>query len=166
MLLKRVKYHNFRPFIGNQEIEFNQDAGKNVTVILGQNTFGKSTFVLSFIWCLYGESRFDHPNDILNKKVEKKMSFGQQETAWVEVEFEDGDCVYTVRRTQLFTMGQKGHLNANSSEVSMTYVTSKGETKNLGKFQNEVNDAIRAILPMDLSSFFFFEGPYQAVRSI
>ena len=126
MLLKRVKYHNFRPFIGNQEIEFNQDAGKNVTVILGQNTFGKSTFVLSFIWCLYGESRFDHPNDILNKKVEKKMSFGQQETAWVEVEFEDGDCVYTVRRTQLFTMGQKGHLNANSSEVSMTYVTSKG----------------------------------------
>jgi len=161
MLLKRVKYHNFRPFIGNQEIVFTQDSGKsgqNVTVILGQNTFGKSTFVLSFIWCLYGESRFDHPNDILNKKVEKKMSFGQQETAWVEVEFEDGDCVYTVRRTQLFTMGQKGHLNANSSEVSMTYVTSKGETKNLGKFQNEVNDAIRAILPLDLSSFFFFEG--------
>ena len=80
MLLKKVKYHNFRPFIGNQEIEFAQDPGKNVTVILGQNTFGKSTFVLSFIWCLYGESRFDHSNDILNKKVEKKMSFGQQET--------------------------------------------------------------------------------------
>ena len=161
MLLKRVKYHNFRPFIGNQEIKFTQESGKNgqnVTVILGQNTFGKSTFVLSFIWCLYGESRFDHPNDILNKKVEKKMSFGQQETAWVEVEFEDGDCVYTVRRTQLFTMGQKGHLNTNDTEVSMSYVTSKGETKNLGKFQHEVNDAIRAILPVDLSSFFFFEG--------
>ena len=86
------------------------------------------------------------------------MSFGQQETAWVEVEFEDGDCVYTVRRTQLFTMGQKGHLNASDTEVSMSYVTSKGETKNLGKFQHEVNDAIRAILPVDLSSFFFFEG--------
>ena len=25
MLLKRVKYHNFRPFIGNQEIVFTQD---------------------------------------------------------------------------------------------------------------------------------------------
>ena len=158
MLLKRVKYHNFRPFIGNQEIEFKQDSGKNVTVILGKNTFGKSTFVLSFIWCFYGESRFDHPNDILNKKVEKKMSFGQQETAWVEVEFEDDDCVYTVRRTQLFTMGQKGNLNANNSEVSMTYVTPNGETKNVGRFQNEVNDAIRSILPLDLSSFFFFEG--------
>jgi AAA15 family ATPase/GTPase len=54
MLLKRVKYHNFRPFIGNQEITFTQESGQNgqnVTVILGQNTFGKSTFVLSFI-CL------------------------------------------------------------------------------------------------------------------
>lgn len=158
MLLKRIKYHNFRPFIGDQEIKLTQDSAKNVTVILGKNTFGKSTFVLSFIWCLYGESRFDRPNDILNKKVEKKMSFGQQETAWVEVEFEDGDCVYTVRRTQLFTMGQNGHLNSSETEASLTYVTASGETKNLGQFQHEVNDAIRSILPLDLSSFFFFEG--------
>jgi DNA repair exonuclease SbcCD ATPase subunit len=73
MLLKRIKYHNFRPFIGDQEIVFSQEPGengKNVTVILGQNTFGKSTFVLSFIWCLYGDSRFDKPHDILNKKIE------------------------------------------------------------------------------------------------
>ena len=161
MLLKRIKYHNFRPFIGDQEIEFTQETGKdgkNVTVILGQNTFGKSTFVLSFIWCLYGESRFDRPNDILNKKIEKKMSFGQQETAWVEVEFEDGDHVYTMRRTQLFTMGQNGFLNSNGTSAKLTYVTPTGETKSLGQFQNDVNEAIRSILPSDLSSFFFFEG--------
>ena len=62
MLLKKIRYNNFRPFIGQQEIDFKADADKdnaNVTVILGENTFGKSTFVLSFIWCLYGESRFD-----------------------------------------------------------------------------------------------------------
>lgn len=158
MLLKRIKYHNFRPFIGDQEIVFSQDDEKNVTVILGQNTFGKSTFVLSFIWCLYGESRFDRPDDILNKKVERKMSFGQKETAWVEVEFEDEGFVYTVRRTQMFVMGQNGRLNADNSLVSLDYVDSSGKSGKLGKYQHEVNEAIRGILPLDLSSFFFFEG--------
>lgn len=158
MLLRKIKYHNFRPFIGDQDIEFASEFDKNVTVILGQNTFGKSTFVLSFIWCLYGESRFDHPNDILNKKVEKRLSVGQQASAWVEVEFEDGGCIYTVKRTQRFTMGYNGNLTANETIATMTYVTASGETKTLGKFQHEVNDAIRAILPVDLSAFFFFEG--------
>ena len=92
MLLKSVKYHNFRPFLGDQEIKLvpeNHDEDKNVTIILGNNTFGKSTFVLSFIWCLYGESRFTRANDILNKKIENSMPNDSTETAFVEVEFED-----------------------------------------------------------------------------
>lgn len=161
MLLKRIQYYNFRPFLGKQEINLTAGPGKkdaNVTVLLGENTFGKSTFVLSFIWCLYGESRFDRPNDILNKKVEDKMSFGQQETAWVEVEFEDDGIAYCMKRSQLFTMGQNGKLNTNGTTAALTYVTPTGESVTLGKYQNEVNDAIRSILPKDLSSFFFFEG--------
>lgn len=161
MLLKKIRYNNFRPFIGQQEIDFKADADKdnaNVTVILGENTFGKSTFVLSFIWCLYGESRFDRPNDILNKKIEERMSFGEQEKAWVEIEFEDDGLSYRIKRTQLFTMGKNGKLHSNNTEAILTYVTPAGETVTLGKYQNEVNDTIRAILPKDLSSFFFFEG--------
>lgn len=162
MLLKRIRYYNFRPFIGQQEINFlgcSSPDDANVTVILGENTFGKSTIVLSFIWCLYGESRFDRPNDILNKKVEEQMSFGQQEKAWVEIEFEDNGCSYCMKRTQLFTMGKNGKLNSsNDTQAVLTYVTPNGETKTLGKYQNEVNDTIRAILPKDLAAFFFFEG--------
>lgn len=161
MLLKKIRYCNFRPFIGKQEIDFIADFGEddaNVTVILGENTFGKSTFVLSFIWCLYGESRFDRPNDILNKKVEEQMSFGQQERAWVEIEFEDDGLSYRIKRSQLFTMGKNGKLVSNETEAVLTYVTANGETVTLGKYQNEVNDTIRAILPKDLASFFFFEG--------
>lgn len=161
MLLKKIRYCNFRPFIGKQEIDFIADFSEddaNVTVILGENTFGKSTFVLSFIWCLYGESRFDRPNDILNKKVEEQMSFGQQERAWVEIEFEDDGLSYRIKRSQLFTMGKNGKLVSNETEAVLTYVTANGEIVTLGKYQNEVNDTIRAILPKDLASFFFFEG--------
>lgn len=105
MLLKSISYKDFRPFKGNQYIDLtpkddNKDA--TVTVIIGNNTYGKSTFVLSFIWCLYGESRFNRPNDILNKKSGKELDVNEKATASVEVVFEDGGKEYTMKRVQEF----------------------------------------------------------------
>lgn len=160
MLLKTITYHDFRPFKGDQTIELTPKVGKedaNVTVIIGDNTFGKSTFVLSFIWCLYGESRFSRPNDILNKKVENSLHIGESATASVKVVFEDAGKEYTMLRKQTFVKNDKG-LKANSSEAILTYVDADGETRKIGPYQNDVNNAIKAILPLDLSSFFFFEG--------
>ncbi len=158
MILKKIKFHNFRPFIGDQTIDLSsEDKEKNVTVILGSNTFGKTTFVLSFIWCLYGDSRFSRPNEILNKKVEKEMGYGEQKTASVEIEFEDDGVYYTVIRSQMFTMGSNRTLTTNGSDVKMTYVEDS-MTKSVGNLKHQVEEAIEAILPKDLSPFFFFEG--------
>jgi len=160
MLLKSVSYKDFRPFKGNQTIDLtpdkeNEDA--TVTVIIGNNTFGKSTFVLSFIWCLYGESRFNRPNDILNKKVEKELNKDETAVASVEVVFEDGGKEYTMKRTQEFRKTEKG-LKASDSEATLVYVDIDGQTRKVGPMQHDVNMAIKSILPQDLSSFFFFEG--------
>lgn len=160
MLLKSVSYKDFRPFKGHQTIDLtpkdeNQDA--TVTVIIGNNTYGKSTFVLSFIWCLYGESRFNRPNDILNKKVEKQLAVGETSDAWVEVVFEDGGREYTMKRTQEFKKTEKG-LKASESEASLVYIDENGLTQKVGPMQHDVNMTIKSILPQDLSSFFFFEG--------
>ena len=160
MLLKSVKYHNFRPFIGDQRIDLtatSENPDANVIVVLGDNTFGKSTFVLSFIWCLYGESRFSRPNDILNKKIELALPKDSKTkgVAYVEVEFEDDGKDYTMRRTQEFTRNEKGVLKASDSVAELTYVTAGGETMKIGPFQNDINLAIKEILPLDLSSFFF-----------
>lgn len=162
MLLKSIKYHNFRPFIGEQKIELidkNSKENSKVTVILGDNTFGKSTFVLSFIWCLYGESRFNRPDDILNKKVAAQMKVdGEAETAYVEIEFDDDNKQYTMRRTQSFIKNNRGQLKSLNAEANLTYVTPEGETKSAGRYQNEIDLVIKSILPLDLSHFFFFEG--------
>ena len=134
MLLKSISYKDFRPFKGNQYIDLtpkddNKDA--TVTVIIGNNTYGKSTFVLSFIWCLYGESRFNRPNDILNKKVEKELDVNEKATASVEVVFEDGGKEYTMKRVQEFKKTEKG-LKASESEASLVYVDENGQTQKVG----------------------------------
>lgn len=160
MLLRYIRYHNFRPFIGDQEINLttpDNDRNANTIVILGDNTFGKSTFVLSFIWCFYGISRFQRPKDILNAKVVGNMSLHESETASVEVGFTDNDINYTIKRTQKFTMGTSG-LISQESRATLTFVDANGETKRLGEHQYEVNEAMDSILPANLSQFFFFEG--------
>lgn len=41
MLIKSITLNNFRQFKGKQILEFSTDTDKNVTVLLGDNTFGK-----------------------------------------------------------------------------------------------------------------------------
>ena len=160
MLLKTIKYCNFRPFKGEQSInlETNPKEGKNVIVILGDNTFGKSTFVLSFIWCLYGKSLFSKASSILNAKVEDAMRIGDKETASVELEFAEDNRTYVLNRTQEFYMGENGRLQSNNSIATLVYKDRNGETKVVGNNQYDIELAINSVLPFDLSSFFFFEG--------
>ena len=160
MLLKSITYHNFRPFKGTQKIDLTtKGSGKeNVVVLLGDNTFGKSTFVLSFIWCLYGESRFTKADSILNMKVEDEMPLKSTETASVEIEFEDDNKNYTMVRTQKFYKMENGRLEAGETAVTLSYQTEDGETKRIGPQPSQISLAIKSRLPPDLSSFFFFEG--------
>ena len=53
MLIKKLKLKNFRQYIGEQEIQFSTDREKNVTVLIGVNTSGKTTLVRAFEWILY-----------------------------------------------------------------------------------------------------------------
>ena len=41
MLIKSLKMENFRQFKGTTAVTFSCDPDKNVTIILGDNTFGK-----------------------------------------------------------------------------------------------------------------------------
>ena len=46
MLIKSITLNNFRQFKGKQILEFSTDTDKNVTVLLGDNTFGKTTILV------------------------------------------------------------------------------------------------------------------------
>ena len=76
MLLKSIKLENFRQF-RNESIDFAQgEGGKNVTIIIGENGTGKTTFAQAFFWCLYGETEFSD-KIILNKLVATDMTPGR-----------------------------------------------------------------------------------------
>lgn len=49
---------NFRQFRGTTKLEFSCDSERNVTIILGDNTYGKTTLLQAFNWCFYGKADF------------------------------------------------------------------------------------------------------------
>ena len=50
MLLRSIELHNFRQFI-NEKIDFSTDPDQNVTLVIGDNGTGKTTFAQAFTWC-------------------------------------------------------------------------------------------------------------------
>ena len=58
MFIDSIILNNFRAYKGVNQISF-QKNGKNVFVIAGNNGFGKTTFLTSLVWCLYGKLMVD-----------------------------------------------------------------------------------------------------------
>ena len=64
MKFKCIKLQDFMRYKGTVKIDFSTDPINNATVILGDNTGGKTTLAQAFRWGLY--------EDIINTKHNKK----------------------------------------------------------------------------------------------
>ena len=54
MKIKSIELNNYRLYKGINKISFPNGNEKNLFLISGQNGFGKTTFLHSLLWCLYG----------------------------------------------------------------------------------------------------------------
>lgn len=54
MIIKNITLNNYRLYEGVNTINFSTSEEKNICLISGENGFGKTTFLHSLIWCLYG----------------------------------------------------------------------------------------------------------------
>lgn len=61
MIIKSITLNNFRLYEGVNTISFELCAERNVHLICGENGFGKTTFLHSLLWCLYGRFVSDVP---------------------------------------------------------------------------------------------------------
>lgn len=54
MIIRSITLNNYRLYKGRNTISFPINEEKNIFLISGENGFGKTTFLHSLIWCLYG----------------------------------------------------------------------------------------------------------------
>ena len=59
MYIDSIILNNYRIYKGMNTISFPQESGKNIFIVSGDNGFGKTTFLTSLVWCLYGKQMND-----------------------------------------------------------------------------------------------------------
>ena len=163
MLIKSLKMQNFRQFKGNTAVDFSCDPNQNVTIILGDNTFGKTTLLQAFNWCFYEIVMFDNnPDFLLNLEVANDMTNGDTETVSVEICVIHNSVEYVISRSQQYICANNKVSGAKKSQVKVSYKQPDGQTESVRAL--EVQNVIENILPKDLSTYFFFDT--ERVRSI
>jgi DNA sulfur modification protein DndD len=59
MYIQRVALRNYKIYHGENMLEFPKRGNKNVFIVSGNNGYGKTSFLTSLIWCLYGKLMVD-----------------------------------------------------------------------------------------------------------
>lgn len=177
MKIKSIKLHNFMRYKGVNELVFSTDDRKNVTVVLGDNTFGKTTLAQAFRWVLYerlNDTSYSKGKDVvlLNNEIAAEMSGTQARDVYVEIVIESDDEEVKFVRKASFNSKNENPNDISVKQIGLTQLTMQinqngiwGDVINdLGSNVNSkykagcVQEAIDNMFPPNLSNYFFFDG--------
>lgn len=180
MKFESMKLHNFMRYKGETEIHFSCNDEKNVTVVLGDNTFGKTTLAQAFRWGLFEElntTNYTKKKDIvlLNNEIIATMPPESRQPVSVEIVIREGNTQWKFTRTAYFKRKVSGTrdlavVQDGESKLTMIIIQDGVPGKvinnngvNTGaegkKYkQGCVQETIENMLPRSLSNYFFFDG--------
>lgn len=172
MKFSNIKINNFRQYYNSVKIDITTDANQNIVIIGGKNGYGKTNFLLSIVWCLYGE-KISQIDDNFKKEIQKEKnysSFMQQSINWT-AKRENIDTFSVSIEVSEIELPELNNLNSNSNSVIVTRtfnVISMNETlsisdtnSNMEIFDDEadkINFINDYIIPIDAAKFVFFDA--------
>ena len=172
MKLSNIEINNFRQYYNAVNIDLSTNSDQNIVVIGGRNGYGKTNFLLSIVWCLYGE-KISQIDDNFKKEIQKEKnysSFMQQSINWT-AKRENKDTFSVSIVVSEIELPELSKLNSNSESVIITRtfnVTSMNEKLSITDSNSEVEifddeaDKINFIndyiIPIDAAKFVFFDA--------
>lgn len=163
MQIRKIKLKNFRNF-KNCELNFSCDPDKKFTIILGQNTYGKTTLVKAFIWGLYRANTFDN-KILLNSNEAYRMIPTNISTVSVEIELYHKQFLYKVITRETYCKNSTGDVYVRD-KASSRIVRVDGDNSYTIVDPLKVNEEIDSILRSELKEYFFFDGENNSIESI
>lgn len=85
MKISKIVINNFRQYYGNVSVDLETENNKNIVIIGGKNGYGKTNFLLSIVWCLYGD-KITQIDDSFKREIQKETNyqkFLKQSLNWV-----------------------------------------------------------------------------------
>ena len=168
MIIKSIELNNFRIYKGVNRIEFTPDGDHNIVVISGNNGFGKTTFLMSLVWCLYGR-QMENVDDLYKKEIVEKGGYGRYIGNSLNLEAQrNGETRFSVSVT--FTNVEIPDTTCTEITIVRSYdsatntddelqILIDGRESDLFADRQEEEFFIRDyILPIEIAKFFFFDA--------
>lgn len=168
MIIKSIELNNFRIYKGVNKIDLTPDGDHNIVIISGNNGFGKTTFLMSLVWCLYGR-QMDTVDDLYKKEIDEKGGYGRYignslnkeaqrngetrfsvSVTFTDVEIPDTTC------TEITII--RSYDSAISTDDELRILIDGRESDLFADRQEEEFFIRDYILPMEIAKFFFFDA--------
>lgn len=172
MKFSNIEINNFRQYYNSVNIDLTTSSDKNIIIIGGRNGYGKTNFLLSIVWCLYGD-KISQIDENFKKEIQKEKnysSFMQQSINWTakrenKTIFSVNIFITEIELPELRTLSS----NTESVIIERTFdVASMSETLSIidpvSKIEifDEESDKINFIndyiIPIDAAKFVFFDA--------
>ncbi|MDO8968496.1 DNA sulfur modification protein DndD [Algoriphagus sp.] len=167
MIIKDIELNNFRIYQGSNLIELSPEEGKNIILVSGRNGFGKTTFLMSLVWCLYGR-QMQEVDDLYKKEISDQGSYAKyianslnrkakvdgQNTFFVSITFSE----VNIKEVPCKEIKIKRSFNILTSTSEEVEILIDGRASELSK---EVGPEIFIrdfIMPIEIAKFFFFDA--------
>ncbi len=152
MIIRRIEIENFRSYYGNENVfEF----GNGLTLILGDNGDGKSTFFEALQWLLdissTDEVQKSHVLDNFSEMKKSKLEIGESANLRVKMEFEHDGRKSVEKR---FVITRKGEEHFDVSDIKF-----KGkEDTDEGRLSPDGRRLIARCFDAEMQHFSMFKG--------
>ncbi len=162
MKFEQLILHNFMRYKGRNELVFSCDEEKNVTVVLGDNTVGKTTIAQAFRFGLYGEIQIENGKakgdyQLLNSDVVLAMDSNARESVFVEIIILNDEKRYQIHREIAYIRKYPTNVLMESyRKKSLSFSEKCGISKDIP--EEEMESVIQEMFPKDLSGYFLFDG--------
>lgn len=173
MYIKEIELNNFRIYKGLNKISLLPEDDKNIVVVSGKNGFGKTTFLMSLVWCMYGKQMKD-VDELYEKEIQDKGNYAKYIAGSLNRKAqEEGETKFSVAIT--FTDVKIPDVICNEVKIIRTYNTITAAADKvqvlIDGYPNElINDLSKDnqdgaeifirdfILPIEIAKFFFFDA--------
>lgn len=76
MTIREIELNNFRIYKGKNKIDLSPNGDRNLIIVSGNNGFGKTTFLMSLVWCLYGKN-MAKVDELYRKEIDEKGGYSK-----------------------------------------------------------------------------------------
>lgn len=167
MIITRIELYNFRIYKGFNTIDLASSDSKNIFIISGNNGFGKTTLLMSMVWCMYGRN-MQEVDDLYKKEITDQGGYSKYITNSLNRSSRmKGECNFHVSIT--FTNVNIPEVPCREIRITRSYnvKTSISEDveilidNNISELAKEVGPEIfirEFIMPIEIAKFFFFDA--------